>query len=583
MLKKKMLKTVSVLGVVAMLASVMPQAAFAGELSDVSDSTELSAFEQTEVIENNELNILSDDAAVIEEAGESDNLGTEIDEAVEESFEEDMVGGIIDQDIANAIQAEVKKALEHASSASNDLEKVLMLHDYLLLNTHPTNPGENGSGAYQCLVQHKAVCSGYVAGFVQLLNAAGIEYKQISKDTGSYYTSHTWVMVKIDGNWYHIDPTNDDSGDVLNHKWFLKSDAAMKAKGASWSVKTGNAPVASDTSFDNAFWTNTQGEIIKKGGDFYYAEVDKYNGWYGIIKKHEGSITSGAVSGEGDKPILETDDSVHEAGDKIIQATNGAIIISDDSNAYIYKVKEAQKEETPQISPSEKVKDVIVDPNSGKVSYVVVDQKTGQKRTVDVYTDPTPPENPSKSKSFQFTDVTVNPGNWKYESIKYVYEHGYMSGTSDTTFGPSKVLTRGQFAQVLYNMEKSPAVSYQRIFSDVPDGKWYSKAITWAAQNKIVSGYTNGKFGLNDKITREQIAGMMMNYAKFKGMDTSKGADLSSYPDSSSVSGWAKNAVSWAVSAGVISGKKIDGVTYLAPKSDATRAECAAIIKNFMK
>lgn len=582
MLKKKMFKTVSMLGVVAMLASVMPQVAFAQELSDDS---ELTVFEQTNAIENNELNILSDDSAVIEEAEESDNYGAENDAAVEESFEEDMVGGIIDQDVANAIQAEVKKALEHASTASNDLEKVLMLHDYLLLNTHPANPGENGSGPYQCLVQHKAVCSGYVAGFVQLLNAAGIEYKQVSKDTGSYYTSHTWVMVNIDGEWYHIDPTNDDSGDVLNHKWFLRSDSAMKAKGASWSVKAGSTPKANDTSFDNAFWTKTQGEIIKKGGDFYYAEVDKLNGWYGIIKKHDGGITGNDVSGKGDKTILETEDSVYNAGDKIIQATNGAIIVSDDSDAYIYKVKEATQEVTPQISPSEKVEDVIVNPETGKVSYVVVDKNTGKKRTVDVYTDPTPAEKPSssKTKSFPFTDVTVNPGNWKYESIKYVYEHGYMSGTSDTTFGPSKVLTRGQFAQVLYNMEKSPAVSYQRIFSDVPDGKWYSKAITWAAQNKIVSGYSNGKFGLNDKITREQIAGMMMNYAKFKGMDTSKGADLSAYPDSSSVSGWAKNAVSWAVSAGVISGKKIDGVTYLAPKSDATRAECAAIIKNFMK
>ena len=592
-MKKEMLKIVSTLGVAAMLVSALPQSALAAEIAEVTNDadlvqvsdTDLSGAFEDDFSEADESDVLfvGDGVLADDETSEGQIVADEQSEegTIDEFAGEDEINGFMDPTITKAIQAEVNKALAHASNATTDLEKVLMLHDYLVLNTHPANPGENGSGAYQCLVEHKAVCSGYVAGFLQLLKAAGIEYKQVSRSTGSYYTSHTWVMVKVDGQWYHVDPTNDDSGDVLNHKWFMRSDSAMKDKGASWSA---NAPKASDTSYDNAFWTKTQGEIIKKGNDFYYAEVDKVNGWYGIIKKKTGKIEND-VTGKTDTVIMETDDSVYESGDKIIQDTNGAIIVSDDSKAYVYKVKEEKKEPTPNISPSEEVKDVVID--GKKVIAEVVDKSTGKKRSVEIFVDDTMPDNPTPSNGFPFKDVTVKPGNWKYDSILFVYQNGYMKGVSDASFEPDKVLTRAQFAQVLYNIEagttKGLHVTYSHIFSDVPAGKWYSDAITWAAQSKIVNGYANGKFGVNDKITREQMVVMMMNYAKLKGRDTSQRASLSKFPDKSSVSSWAKDAFAWAVSEKIISGKAISGTTYLKPKSDATRAECATIIKNFMK
>lgn len=104
----------------------------------------------------------------------------------------------------------------------------------------------------------------------------------------------------------------------------------------------------------------------------------------------------------------------------------------------------------------------------------------------------------------------------------------------------------------------------------------------WAEANEIVEGYGNGKFGPSGLITREQFAAIMYRYANFKGYDTSVGQDTNilSYDDVSDVSGWAMEAMQWAVGSGLISGRT---TSTLVPKGDATRAETAAILKRFIE
>lgn len=185
-------------------------------------------------------------------------------------------------------------------------------------------------------------------------------------------------------------------------------------------------------------------------------------------------------------------------------------------------------------------------------------------------------------QAWPFKDVAENPGNWKYENIKFVYENGIMTGTEADIFEPDSALTRAMFASVLYRMSGSPQVTYKNIFSDVPAGKWHSNAIIWAYEKGIVAGLGSGRYGIDDNITREQMARMLHIYAQVNGYDISQSAELGNFADASLVSGWALNDVKWAVGAGIISGSTKNGQAYLNPKGAATRAECAVMLKQFM-
>ena len=179
-----------------------------------------------------------------------------------------------------------------------------------------------------------------------------------------------------------------------------------------------------------------------------------------------------------------------------------------------------------------------------------------------------------------FKDILIT--DWQYVHAKFVYDKGYMSGKGKTddgkiVFDPNGMITRGEFATVLYNFEGRPQVYYKKNFSDVPDGQWYTMPVTWAYNCGIVSGY-GAKFGVNDKITREQLAQILYAYAKIRKYSTT--ADLvaiEKFADAGKVSSWATNAMNWAVTNKIMSGKG----TNLDPLGYATRAECAAMIKNF--
>ena len=157
-----------------------------------------------------------------------------------------------------------------------------------------------------------------------------------------------------------------------------------------------------------------------------------------------------------------------------------------------------------------------------------------------------------------------------------------MTGLDATTFGPGNNLVRGQFAVILYRMEGEPEINFKDTFPDVPDGQFYSKAVIWAADNKIVTGYTNtGTFGPNDPITREQMAAMMFRYANYKQQDTSESKKLDTFPDGDKVQEFAVEALEWCAAKGIITGKGVEKA--LDPQGNTNRAECAAIINRYTK
>ena len=174
-----------------------------------------------------------------------------------------------------------------------------------------------------------------------------------------------------------------------------------------------------------------------------------------------------------------------------------------------------------------------------------------------------------------FTDVSVH---WALEAIQYVYDKGLMAGTSDTTFAPDVTLNRGMLATILYRLEGEPAVKSAGTYSDVAADAYYAKAVAWATENKIVSGYGNGFFGPADNITREQMAAMLYRYASYKGYDVSRSGDLKFYTDAASIGSWAVDALRWANAEGLINGRTS---STLVPAGTATRAEAATILTRF--
>ena len=181
-------------------------------------------------------------------------------------------------------------------------------------------------------------------------------------------------------------------------------------------------------------------------------------------------------------------------------------------------------------------------------------------------------ETPSKTK---FNDVSAN--DWFASAVDYVTGKGMMNGTADNTFSPKAHTTRGMVVTVLYRLENQPSTSAAS-FTDVASGAYYANAVAWANANGIVSGYGSGKFGPNDKVTREQLAAILYRYAQYKKYDVSGAKSLDGYTDAQSVSNYAVPALQWANAAGVVTGKS---GSKLDPKGNATRAEVAAMLMRF--
>lgn len=177
-------------------------------------------------------------------------------------------------------------------------------------------------------------------------------------------------------------------------------------------------------------------------------------------------------------------------------------------------------------------------------------------------TKPSKPSTPDTSKdNLPFTDVTS--GSWYYDGVKYACDNGLMNGTSSNAFSPNADTTRSMIVTILARMEgvnTSGGVT------------WYTAGRAWAMENGISDG-TN----MEGKITREQLAAMLYRYAKMKGYDVSASASLSGYTDASGVSGWAKEAMQWAVGSGLIQGSG----NALTPQANASRAQIATILMRF--
>ena len=284
-----------------------------------------------------------------------------------------------------------------------------------------------------------------------------------------------------------------------------------------------------------------------------------------------GGNSSGNGSSSGNSPS----DS-NSSGSKTEPASQRTVKVEASGNTYTITLPENSK--GPQL---------VTIPNVNQGQLVVIVHADGQKEIVkkSILEDGRAKFLLEQNATVMVEDysnpfIDVNSSTWYASAVDFAAGRGLFAGVSQNTFAPDLPLTRGMLTTVLFRLEGARPQMAQSRFPDVADGAWYAQGIIWAAENDIVGGYTDGRFGPNDKITREQLAVMLFRYAQLLNISTGGRDDLTGFADSASVSPWARDAVSWAVDSGIISGLP-NGT--LAPTDTATRAEAAFMLQNFVK
>jgi hypothetical protein len=186
--------------------------------------------------------------------------------------------------------------------------------------------------------------------------------------------------------------------------------------------------------------------------------------------------------------------------------------------------------------------------------------------------------------SKKFTDVK---NKWYKAAIDHAVSYGLVSGVTDTTFGINVEINRGMFITILARVagvDTSNAANKKATtkFADVKSGKYYTAAVAWANANGVVSGKSATTFEPNANISRQELAVMIVNFAKAQKITLKETAKTVTFADASGIAKWAKNEVAACQKAGIISGYTEGGKTTFKPKNTATRAEAAQMIYKFV-
>ncbi|MCL1873166.1 MAG: InlB B-repeat-containing protein [Clostridiales bacterium] len=185
----------------------------------------------------------------------------------------------------------------------------------------------------------------------------------------------------------------------------------------------------------------------------------------------------------------------------------------------------------------------------------------------------------SETKTWQNPFTDVKSGDWFYEHVQYVNSLGLMNGTSSTLFSPNVRLTRGMLVTILYRMDGEKAIDKPAGFDDVKEGMYYTDAVAWGEAKEIVKGYGDGTFKPEQTVSRQEMATVLLRYAKFIGKGAGSEVDTAlGFVDAAKVGDWAKEGVSFCVKNGIMEGRPGN---ILDPAAFATRAEFATMLHRF--
>ena len=469
-------------------------------------------------------------------------------------------------------EAAVQQALTVLRPGMSDFDKALALHDYLAGSCQYDDTLTHYS-PYHALIDHTAVCQGYLLAYSDLLNRAGVtNYPAISASQ-----NHGWNAVRLGGAWYHVDVTWDHTNglppDWVFHTNFLLSDQGIQRSGTlhrNWVT----AGACTDTRYETSFLPTLRAAVL------YPPEGDAYfllNGQ--LCRSRDLSALQYQVvsaAGRGAGLDLRTG-AYYSPADARLLYWDGSIYYTDAVNVYRYDLADGTTSRHGPYTGGKGYLYSLTVTGTGPENALL----SAQVRTVpngpvqDTYT-----LRPTLSAASAHLLVCparpfqdVSPGQWYHEAVDNALTQGWMQGVSPSQFDPNGTTTRAMIVTILHRMEGSPQPG-PAVFSDVAAGTWYADPVNWAAANGIVNGLSEDAFGPDQTITRQQLAAILCRYARYKGLDTAADADMTRYADAPRIAPYAAEALSWANAAGLITGRTADT---LAPDGTATRAEAATI------
>lgn len=474
--------------------------------------------------------------------------------------------------------AEEMLAPIRAVPSLSDVEKALLVHDSLALHCEYDLYDINNEDRYTphgALVSKKSACQGYAEAYAYMLMQLGIPCGLCKSD----FMNHAWNIVEIGGKEYHVDVTWDDPTIDLRgrvrHESVLCSTQRLLLNGY---VAPDMTATPVNAEYDNALWRNINSAFCLCDGKIYTLSSGK------LCRLQNGKLSALCEFPDwnGYYNFLATDgEDLYLSSFYTIYRYDAAANKWERAYELDLKTYKGYRIYGFAIEGDEFVMDIHT---SSVLTQAVKSRPLRHQYRKAVQEPVVQPDAPCDGGDGcdckQFTDV-AGPNDWTHKGIGFAIRNGLFSGMSATTFEPNTAMTRAMLVTVLWRYAGKP-IEGTNSFTDVPNGQWYSDAVTWAAENGIVAGVGNGRFDPEGKITREQMAAILYRYAAKVGISTENRNELR-FPDAGKVSSYATDALQWAVANGLVSGSKENGVTYLHPQGNATRAQVASILMRFIE
>lgn len=182
----------------------------------------------------------------------------------------------------------------------------------------------------------------------------------------------------------------------------------------------------------------------------------------------------------------------------------------------------------------------------------------------------------------EFSDAA---NHWSKQAVNNMGSRMVIDGTGSGKFSPDRDITRAEFAAIVVRGLGLKPERGATPFPDVRTTDWYNGVVNTAHAYGLVSGFADGTFRPNDKITREQAMVILAKAMNITGLGDKLAAQsaeavLRPFADAAEVSAWAQSGVADSVQAGLVTGRSASA---LAPQAYMTRAEVAALVERLLQ
>ena len=371
-----------------------------------------------------------------------------------------------------------------------------------------------------------------------------------------------------DGSTPNPNPGGDDGSTLIPNP-----------SGGSSSGGSGNTSGSSTGETTSPKTETTTTETVLDNGTIIKETIHENGEKVVIIETTNGSKSETTISAAGNfiASIAISAKELTQAGNQPIVLPIPEVKVSNDiATAPIIKLTAVNNDETAPVKVIVPVQNVSV----GTVIMIVHEDGTTEvikktkfsngQLTFEAYPNVTY-KVVDNSKSFDDVEAT----SWYSDAVQYAAAREWVIGTDEKGFSPNSTLTREQFVTILHRISNADSASLASVaYNDVDSDAYYADAVKWAKDSGIMTGQSDGSFGIGQAISREDFAVVLWRSVG----SPSAVSTPENFTDFNNTSSYATHALAWAVENGLFLGK---GDGRLDPKGSATRAEATKLLMYF--